>query len=132
MIRQKEAVALWNIFKHEKDLHGQSCLNSVTWATKMTVNLNLHHEFNPSSTKMCHEHARTLLDYIKSINNPFSTVIRFHNISTGADIPRRFLTDYLNACKLVRRVIKSLLRPDFGIMRNYYMTQYLLTTRLFS
>ena len=50
--------------------------------------LSLHHEFNPSSTKIGHDRAKTLLDYLKSMNNPFGAQFRLQNISTGADIPQ--------------------------------------------
>jgi len=53
------------------------------------------------------------------------------NTASGKTLTGRLLTDYLNAWKLVRRVIKSLLRRDFIIRRSTFMIQYLLTARLF-
>ncbi|KAG1656507.1 hypothetical protein GQR58_023875 [Nymphon striatum] len=84
MTRQKEAVALWNLLKHEKDLHVAQLLEWCNLGDKDDSELSLHHEFNPSSTKICHVRAKTLLDYIKSIKNPFDARIRLQNISTGA------------------------------------------------
>ena len=91
--------------------------------------LSLHHEFNPSSTKIGHVRAKTLLDYIKSINNPFDAGIRFQNISTGADIPQEDVNELLEYLEIGE---KSLLRPDFRIRRSTYMIQSLPTARLFS
>ena len=59
--------------------------------------LSLHHEFSPRSMKIGHDRAKTLLDYIKSINNLFGAGIRLQNISTGAEIPQE-VVDGLLAC----------------------------------
>jgi len=88
MTRQKEVVALWNLLKHEKDLHVAQLLEWCNLGDEDDSELSLHHEFIRSSTKIGLERARTLLGYTKSINNPFSTGNRLQNISTGADIPQ--------------------------------------------
>ena len=85
MTRQKEAVSLWNLLKHEKDIHVTQLLEWCNLGDKDDSELSLYHEFNASSTKIGHDRAKTLLDYIKSINNPFGAGIRLQNISTGAD-----------------------------------------------
>ena len=90
--------------------------------------LNLHHEFNPSSMKIGSNHGKTLLDYITSINNPFGYGIRLQSITTGIDIPPRKLLYILN---LVRRVIKNWLKPDFKKRKNINMILSLPITILF-
>ena len=91
MTKQKKAVALWNLLKHKKDLHVAQLLEWCKLADKDDSELSLHHEFNPSSRKIGYDRARTLLDYIKSINNPFSTDMTVNNISTGAEIPQNIV-----------------------------------------
>ena len=66
-------------------------------ADKDDSELSLHHEFNPSSRKIRYDRTRTLLDYIKSINNPFSTDMTVNSISTGAEIPQN-IVDGLTHC----------------------------------
>ena len=83
MTRQKEAVALWNLWKHEKDFHVAQLLEWCKLGDKDDNGLSLHHEFNPSPRKIGYDRARTLLDYIKSMNNLFSTDMTVNNISTG-------------------------------------------------
>ena len=61
MTRQKEAVALWDLLKHEKDLHLAQLLEWCKLGDK--DELSLHHEFNPSSRKIGYDRARKLLDY---------------------------------------------------------------------
>ena len=101
MTRQKEAVALWKLLKHEKDLHVAQLLEWCNLGDKDDSELSLHHDrFNPSSTKIGHERAKALLDYIKSINNPFSTGIRLHNISTGTDIPQEVVGGLLECLEI--------------------------------
>ena len=113
MTRQKEAVALWNLLKHEKDLHVAQLLEWCNLGDKDDSELNLHHEFNPSSTKIGHERARILLDYIKSINNPFSTGIRLHNISTGADIPQEVVDGLLECLETGEKSYQEFVETRF-------------------
>ena len=101
MTRQKEAVALWNLLKHEKDLHVAQLLQWCNLGDKDDSELSLHHnEFNLSSMKTGHDRAQTLLDYIKSINNPFSAEIRLQNISAGAEIPQDVVNGLLECLKI--------------------------------
>ena len=86
MTRQKKAVVLRNLLKHEKDIHVAQLLELYNLGDKDDRELSLHHEFNASSTKIGHDCAKTFLNCIKSINNPFGGGIRLQNISTGADI----------------------------------------------
>ena len=48
MNRQKEAVALWNLLKHEKDIHVTQLLEWCNLGDKDDSELSLHHEFNPN------------------------------------------------------------------------------------
>ena len=86
-----------NLLKHEKGLHVVQLLEWCNLGDKDDSELSLHHEFNPRSLKIGHDCAKTLLDYIKSINNPFGAGIRLQNISTGTDIPQEAV-DGLLAC----------------------------------
>ena len=61
MTRQKEAVALWDLLKHEKDLNLAQLLEWCKLGDKDDRELSL--EFNPSAKKIGYDRARTLLDY---------------------------------------------------------------------
>ena len=91
MTRQKEAVALWNLLKHEKDLHVAQLLEWCNLGDKDDSELSL---------QIGHERAKALLDYINSINNPFSTGIRLHNISTRTDIPQEVVGGLLECLEI--------------------------------
>ena len=60
----------------------------------------MHIENYDLSKVFGHERAKALLDYIKSINNPFSTGIRLHNISTGTDIPQEVVGGLLECLEI--------------------------------
>ena len=73
----------------------------------------LHHEFNPSSTKIGHERAKTLLDYIKSINNPFGAGIRLQNISTGAEITQEVVDGLLECLEIGEKSYEEFVETRF-------------------
>ena len=75
--------------------------------------LSLHHEFNLSSTKNGHDRAKTLLDYIKSINNPFGAGIRLQNISTGADIPQEVVDGLFECLEIVEKSYQEFVETIF-------------------
>ena len=110
MTRQKEAVAVWNLLKHEKDLHVAQLLEWCNLADKDDSELSLHHEFNPSSTKVSHDRTKMLLSYIKSINNPFSTGTRLQNIATGAEIPKDAVIGLLGCLETGERSYQEFVR----------------------
>ena len=113
MTRQKEAVALWNLLKHEKDLHVAQLLEWCNLGDKDNSELNLHHEFNPSSTKIGHDRTKMLLDYIKSINNPFSIGHRLQNISTGAEIPQDVVDGLLECLEIGEKSYQEFVETRF-------------------
>ena len=113
MTRQKEAVALWNFLKHEKDLHVAQLLEWCNLGDKDDSELSLHHEFNPSSTKIGHARAKTLLDYKKSINNPFGAGIRLQNISTGAEITQEVVDGLLECLEIGEKSYQEFVESRF-------------------
>ena len=113
MTRQKESVALWNLLKHENDIHVAQLLEWCNLGDKDDSELSLHHEFNPSSTKIGHDQAKTLLDYIKSINNQFGAGIRLQNISSGADIPQVIFYGLFECMKIVEKSYHEFVETRF-------------------
>ena len=113
MTRQKESVALWNLLKHENDIHVAQLLEWCNLGDKDDSELSLHHEFNPSSTKIGHDHAKTFLDYIKSINNQFGAGIRLQNISTGADISQGFFDGLFECLEIVEKIYHEFVETRF-------------------
>ena len=123
MNRQKEAVALWNLLKHEKDIHVTQLLEWCNLGDKDDSELSLHHEFNPSSTKIGHDRAKTLLYYIKSIN----AGVRLQNISTGADIPQEVVDGLLECLEIGEKNYQEFVETRFQDKE-----KHLPITRLFS
>ena len=113
MTRRKEAVALWNLLKHEKDLHVAQLLEWCNLGDKDDSELSLHHEFNPSSTKIGHVRAKTLLNYINSINNPFGTGSRLHNICTGVEIPQEAVDGLFECLKIGENSYQEFIHTRF-------------------
>ena len=69
--RQKEAVALWNIIKHHKDLF-VSFLKETADIGEHQGELNhLHHEFNLKSAGKGKSRVEKLVNYIETVGNPF-------------------------------------------------------------
>ena len=67
--RRKEAVALWNITKHQKDLY---VTRMKSWCgLNEDDEFSLHHEFNSSSSLTGLLWVSQVIEYIKSIANPF-------------------------------------------------------------
>ncbi|KAG1674190.1 Transposable element Tc1 transposase [Nymphon striatum] len=100
----------------EENKHGSFLLLLLEWCNlgdKDDSELSLHHEFNPSSTKIGHVRAKTLLDYIKSINNPFDAGIRLQNISTGADIPQEVVDGLLECLEIGEKSYEEFVKTRF-------------------
>ncbi|KAG1706210.1 Structural maintenance of chromosomes protein 6 [Nymphon striatum] len=100
----------------EENRHGSFLLLLLEWCNlgdKDDSALSLHHEFNPSSTKIGHVRAKTLLDYIKSINNPFDAGIRLQNISTGADIPQEVVDGLLECLEIGEKSYEEFVKTRF-------------------
>ena len=67
--RRKEAVALWNITKHQKYLY---VTRMTSWCgLNEDDEFSLHHEFNSSSSLTGLLWVSQVIEYIKSIANPF-------------------------------------------------------------
>ncbi|KAG1649147.1 hypothetical protein GQR58_029262 [Nymphon striatum] len=100
----------------EENRHGSFLLLLLEWCNlgdKDDSELSLHHEFNPSSTKIGHVRAKTLLDYIKSINNPFDAGIRLQNISTGADIPQEVVDGLFECLEIGEKSYEEFVKTRF-------------------
>ena len=70
--RQKEAVALWNIIKHHKDLFVSFLLKETADTGEHQGELNhLHHEFNLKSAGKGKSRVEILINYIETVGNPF-------------------------------------------------------------
>ena len=94
--RRKEAVAQWNITKHEKakftkHLHELCSLNDEGEYT-------LHHEFSQSLIEADEECVVQIGNYIAERNNPFDTssVTKLTNLVTGKEMDEE--TSFLLAC----------------------------------
>ena len=69
--RQKQAVAMWDIIKHEKDLY-VSFAKETTKGQETRGELDsLHHEFNLNQAQATHGRMQQLVHYIESVSNPF-------------------------------------------------------------
>ena len=84
--RRKEAVAQWNLLKHEKDQYVSHLVNQCALEDKDREDeLNFHHDFNPSSTLSGIQRFEALFDYISMIGKPLASK-RMCNIVTGVEI----------------------------------------------
>ena len=69
--RQKEAVALWNIIKHHKDLFVSFLKVTVDIGEHQGELNHLHHEFNLKSAGKGKSRVEKLVNYIETVGNPF-------------------------------------------------------------
>ena len=81
---KKEAIALWNILRYEKDQY-RSFLLDLNNQSEYLNELNLHHEFNPATTVKGINRFDMLLEYIMMLGGPLETD-ELRNIATGAAI----------------------------------------------
>ena len=72
--RRKEAVAQFNLIRHEK-VRISSFLRSITH-TAIQDEYTLHHELSDSITKRDAENVKEAVEYIKNRSNPFTTEIK--------------------------------------------------------
>ena len=86
--RRKEAVAQFNLIRHEK-ANVSSFLRSICHLT-IPDEYTLHHEFSDSITKRDSENVKEAVDYIRNKHNPFMTEIndQMRNLVTEEHIPR--------------------------------------------
>ena len=84
--KEKKAIALWDILKHEKDQF-VSFIKNMTNISEDSDELNLHHDFNANVASKTMKQVESLTDYIKTVGNPFMSGNRFLNILTHEEIP---------------------------------------------
>lgn len=89
MTSRKEAVAQWNVLKHEKDLH---VANMLDW-THLSVSkdkdseLNLHHEFTENSAVRSNKRVQEFVNYLELVGGPFELSDRkLRNICNGSTL----------------------------------------------
>ena len=85
--QRKEAVALWNITRHEKDRQVAILTDWCDINEENGSELNMHHEFNPSSAKINNERVSDLLQYIKSISSIFSSGNKLQHVCSPETAP---------------------------------------------
>ena len=97
--RRKEAVAQWNIIKHEKSkftkhLRELCCLNKDNEYT-------VHHEFSQTLTEGDEEYVEQIVTYTAERNNPFDTSIttKVTNIVTGKEVNKETSSFFINCIK---------------------------------
>ena len=97
--RRKEAVAQWNIIKHEKSkftkhLRELCCLNKDNEYT-------VHHEFSQTLTEADEECVEQIVTCIGERNNPFNTAIttKVTNIVTGKEVNKETSSFLINCIK---------------------------------
>ena len=84
--RRSEAVALWNVLKHEKDAYVRN-LKEMCHLTDHDDEFLLHHEFNQKSARRSHERVCLLKKYnILTIRKPFNQNKQFCNLVTKVEI----------------------------------------------
>lgn len=96
--REKKAVALWNIMKHEKDQY-VSFMKNITHSNEDSDELNLHHDFNKSSAIKNSKQVHLLAEYLKTIVNPFKSGNKLINVVNQQELPyveTRHLLDCLD------------------------------------
>ena len=96
--RRKEAVAKWNIIKHEKakftnHLRELCCLTEGD-------EYSLHHKFSSSLIEVDEESVEQIVSYIAERNNPFDTATsKVTNIVTGKDVDTETASFLINFIK---------------------------------
>ena len=98
MTARKEAVAQWNLLKHEKDLHVANMLDWVNLsANKDQVSeLNLHHDFASNCALKSNQRVQLFLNYLEIVGGPF-------------DLNDTKLRHICNGSSLASNVVKGIL-----------------------
>ena len=107
MTRRKEAVALWNLIKHEKYLFVAD-LSDLCRLSDNDDELNYQIMISDATTVQGYERFEMLSHTILSIGNPFARSTRLHNIMSGAEIPQYIVTNALNLLNFGKNVMKSI------------------------
>ena len=85
--RRKEAVALWNILKHEKECY-TSNMRSEGQRNTLDGETTLHHDYSKSNAKSSSQVVGLIVEYVKKICNPLSKDLNgepMRNIVTGKE-----------------------------------------------
>ena len=109
MTRRKQAVAMWDLIKHEKDLYVSFVRNTVKDKETMTELDSLHHEFNSKKAAQTHGQVKQLVDYIESVKNPFSSGASSSKLMNLTSLEEVQNVDYLLNCIPFGRTNYSLL-----------------------
>ena len=90
--RRKEAVALWNITKHEKDCYTFN-MRTGTQNDGLEAENTLHHQYTKISAMSSSEDVKLIIEYSKQICNPLSEKLDgkpIRNIVDGQDVKEVF------------------------------------------
>ena len=93
--REKTAVALWDIIKHEKDRF-VAFIKEMVNIGEGSDELNLHHDYNANAASKSLERVQQLTDYIKTIGNPFLFGNKLINTVTHEELTHE--PEYLLNC----------------------------------
>ena len=113
MTARKEAVALWNVVKHEKSLHTANVSCWSGFYEDKDSELDLHHEFKPSSARKSNERVQQLIDYIDMIGSPFSADIRLRDVCKGVTIAQNVVHGILSCLDVGKRSYKDFVQTRF-------------------
>lgn len=95
LTRRKEAVALWNLLKHEKDIIVADLAERCR-LSEQEDELNFHHDFTPTTSEKGYERRVILTNYILSIGNPLTRSNKLINVVSAAEIPQDTVINALN------------------------------------
>ena len=96
----KEAVALWNITKHENNLHLSNLMEWCHMDEERESELDLHHDFSPTATRISNERVRVLTNYINMIKRPFNCGCKLHNVCSDDIIPQNVIDGILKCLEV--------------------------------
>ena len=79
IMRRKEAVAVWNIVKHEKEGY-TSNLRSEGQVNGLNGENTLHHDFSKTTAISSSKDVEMIVEYIKKVCNPLSSDLNGENV----------------------------------------------------
>ena len=100
MTARKDAVAVWNLTKHEKDLHVVNLEEDLGLIEDADSELDLHHEFSMKCAAKNNSRVSMVLQYLLMIGNPFKGDYRLKNVSSGVDIAENVTKSILNCIQV--------------------------------
>lgn len=110
---QKEAVALWNIVRHEKSLHTSNTLTWCGFNEDKDSELDLHHEFRPSSAMKSNARVQQLIDYIDQRGNPFNGATRLRDICKVVTVPQNVVLGIVKCLDVGKRSYSEFIQFRF-------------------